>query len=44
MMKKHGRKLEKQEQILKGHRNEHGGTALRKYYITEDVDWYADRK
>lgn len=23
---------------------EHGGTALREYYITEDVGWYADRK
>ena len=23
---------------------EHGGTAIREYYITEDVGWYADRK
>lgn len=23
---------------------EHGGTAQREYYITEDVGWYADRK
>lgn len=23
---------------------EHGGTAIREYYITEDVDWYSEKK
>ena len=42
---------EKREEIRKSGKGykktlekEHGGTALREYYITEDVGWYADRK
>ena len=42
---------EKREEIRKSGKGykktmekEHGGTALREYYITEEVGWYADRK
>ena len=42
---------EKRERIRKSGKGykktiekEHGGTALREYYITEDVEWYADKK
>lgn len=41
-------KLEGIRKIGKGYRKtvekEHGGSARREYYITEDVGWYADRK